>query len=249
MMKKLALLGVLMLVAAGTAVAARASGVMQEIIVVPEEKGIPIAVDAKLSAEQMAAAEGIALADSRIQAMLEGADNYRIQVSGVVDVEEFEVRLEDGKLIIPITFEEEKATVEIRIYKEYRTDQELGLKECYVTVDLSEEKVTEIRENPEVRKPKPTILEQEAIGIGREFLENIGCQTGEVLSTDLVHISEVPDGYWYYWHQLVGLETPDMPEPEWCWMVRFEKALWLGHHFEVLVDAHTGKVVGGMQCR
>lgn len=247
-MKKLALLGVLMLVAAGTAVAAKASGVMQGIVA-SGEKMIPMAVDAKLSAEQMAAAEAIALADSRIQAMLEEADNYTIQVSGIVDVEEFEVRLEDGKLIIPITFQEEKATVGIRIYKEYRTTQELGLKECYVTVDLSEEKVTEIRENPEVREPKPTISEQVAIGIGREFLENIDCQTGEVLSTDLVHVTEVPDGYWYYWHQLVGLETPDIPEPEWCWMVRFEKALWPGHYFEVLVDAQTGIIIGGMQCR
>lgn len=148
----LALLGVLTLVAAGTAISA--SGVLQEILVVPEEKGIPMPISAKLSAEQMATAEGIALADSRIQAMLEEADDYKTHVFGVVDVDASRVKVEDGKLIIIIDFKDAKAVVGIRIYKEY--DQELGLKECYVTVDLSEGKVTEIREYPEGRKRKPT---------------------------------------------------------------------------------------------
>jgi hypothetical protein len=95
--------------------------------------------------------------------------------------------------------------------------------------------------------PKWSPEQEQAIEIGREFLEDIGLQTGKVLSVDL--IDEVPDGYLYYWHLAAGLETPDVPEDEWCWMIRVEQALRTGHWFEVLVGVNTTEVVGGMQCR
>ena len=91
--------------------------------------------------------------------------------------------------------------------------------------------------------------QDQAIEIGREFLEDIGRQTGKVLSVDLVHIDEVSDGHLSYWHLAVGLETPAVLEPEWCWVVRFEQALRPGHWFEVSIDVNTAEVVGGMQCR
>ena len=97
--------------------------------------------------------------------------------------------------------------------------------------------------------PKWSAEEEQAIEIGREFLEDIGRQTGKVLSVDLVHIDEVSDGHLSYWHLAAGLETPDVLEPEWCWVVRFEQALRPGHWFEVLIDVNTAEVVGGMQCR
>ena len=91
--------------------------------------------------------------------------------------------------------------------------------------------------------------QEQAIEIGREFLEDIGRQTGKVLSVDLVHIDEVSDGHLSYWHLAAGLETPAVLEPEWCWVVRFEQALRPGHWFEVSIDVNTAEVVGGMQCR
>ena len=97
--------------------------------------------------------------------------------------------------------------------------------------------------------PKWSPEEERAIEIGREFFENIGNQPGKVLSVNLVHIDEVSDGYLFYWHSAAGLETPDVPEPEWCWVVRFEQGLRPGHWWEVLIDVNTAEVVGGMSCR
>ena len=89
--------------------------------------------------------------------------------------------------------------------------------------------------------------QDQAIEIGREFLEDIGHQTGKVLSIDV--IDEVPDGYLFYWHSAAGLEAPDIPEPEWCWVVRFEQGPRPGHWWEVLIDMNTNEAVGGMSCR
>ncbi len=97
-------------------------------------------------------------------------------------------------------------------------------------------------------KPPP-ITEQQATEMGREFLENIlgQNQIGKVLFINLV--SEIPSGYLYYWHKLGGLEIPEVPRSESYWMIRFEQAHRPGHFFEVLVDACTGKIIGGMQCK
>ena len=100
---------------------------------------------------------------------------------------------------------------------------------------------------PGIFAPKWSPEQEQVIEIGREFLEDIGLQTGKVLSVDL--IDEVPDGYLYYWHLAAGLEKPDVPEDEWCWMIKFEQALRPGHWFEVLVGVNTTEVVGGMQCK
>ena len=100
---------------------------------------------------------------------------------------------------------------------------------------------------PGIFAPKWSPEQEQVIEIGREFLEDIGLQTGKVLSVDL--IDEVPDGHLFYWHLAAGLEIPDVPEPEWCWAVRFEQALRPGHWFEVLIDMNTAEVVGGMQCK
>jgi hypothetical protein len=97
--------------------------------------------------------------------------------------------------------------------------------------------------------PKWSPEQEQAIEIGREYLEGIGRQTGKVLFVDLVHRDEVPDGHLFYWQLAHGLEAPDVPEPEWCWIVRFEQALRPGHWWEVLIDADTAEVVGRASCR
>lgn len=159
MRKKLALLGFLMLVSVGMAYAVSASddlkGLCFGVFKAPENK---VWIDegmipqyAKLSEGSRAKAVEIALGDPRVQQMLEGAD-YRVGVYDVFDLREIEVE-EKGKGIALIP-REGFASVEFRIYKEY--DQELGLKVYEVIVNLLEEEVTEIREHPELRKPKPT---------------------------------------------------------------------------------------------
>jgi len=95
--------------------------------------------------------------------------------------------------------------------------------------------------------PKWSPEQEQAIEFGREFFEDIGLQTGKVLSVGL--IDEVPAGYLFYWHSAKGLEIPDIPEPELCWVVRFEQGSNPGHFWEVLVDMNTGEIVGGMSCR
>ena len=95
--------------------------------------------------------------------------------------------------------------------------------------------------------PKWSPEQEQAIEIGRAFFEDIGLKTGKVLSVSL--IDEVPDGHLFYWQRAKGLEVPDVPEPEWCWVVRFEQKLRRGHWFEVLIDLDTGEVTGYTSCR
>ena len=97
--------------------------------------------------------------------------------------------------------------------------------------------------------PKWSPEEEQAIEIGREYLEDIGWATGKVLSVGLVHRDEVSDGHLFYWQLEQGLEAPDVPEPEWCWVVRFEQGSNPGHWHVVYIDAETGEVVGKSTCR
>ena len=97
--------------------------------------------------------------------------------------------------------------------------------------------------------PKWSPEQEQVIEIGREFFEDIGLQTGKVLSVNLVHIDEVSGGYLFYWHSAKELEIPDISETEWCWIVRFEQGGRRGHFWEGLIDMNTGEVVGGMSCR
>jgi len=95
--------------------------------------------------------------------------------------------------------------------------------------------------------PRWSPEQEQAIEVGREFFEDIGLQTGRVLSVSIVNA--VPEGYLFYWHSAKGLEIPDIPEPELCRVVRFEQGSNPGHFWEVLIDVNTGEVVGGMSCR
>lgn len=88
------------------------------------------------------------------------------------------------------------------------------------------------------------ISEQQAIQTGRGFLDGIGYTTGIVLFTGLEE--KTPN---FYWHDLAGLEKPDVEGLRLCWVVRFEQAYRPGHFFEVWIDAYTGEVIGGTQCK
>lgn len=88
------------------------------------------------------------------------------------------------------------------------------------------------------------ISEQQAITIGGYFLNSIGFIVGPVLSTKLEE--RIPN---FYWHDLAGLEKPEINEARLCWIIRFEQAKRPGHFFEVWLDAYTGEVLRGQQCR
>jgi hypothetical protein len=104
----------------------------------------------KLSEEQRCKAIEIAKRNKTVQKILEGAENYHITVYDVMKMEEIE---KEGKgRGIKLVHEEGKARVEIRVFKEY--EDEKGLKEYSVIVDLAKEEVTEINEVPEIRKAK-----------------------------------------------------------------------------------------------
>jgi len=79
---------------------------------------------------------------------------------------------------------------------------------------------------------------------GRRFLDGIGYATGDVLFAELDE--KTPN---FYWHELAKLEKPGVQGVRRCWVVRFEQARRPGHWFEVWIDAQTGEVIGGMQCR
>jgi len=104
----------------------------------------------KLSEEQRCKAIEIAKRNETVQEILEGAENYHITVHDVIKMEEIE---KEGKgRGIKLVHEEDKARVEIRVLNEY--EDERGLKEYSVIVDLAKEEVTEINEHPETRKAK-----------------------------------------------------------------------------------------------
>jgi len=169
MKKKLALLGFLMLVSVGMVYATNALSALQflqvwkkggQVWITAEEYEWTIYKSIKFPEEQRAKATEIAMGDPRVQEILKEVDDYQIGVYNFLYLQEIEDE-EKGKGFA-IVCREGFALVEIRIFKEY--DQELGLKVYQVIVDLSEEKVTEIREHPEVRKPKPTFNPQNSTG-------------------------------------------------------------------------------------
>jgi len=88
------------------------------------------------------------------------------------------------------------------------------------------------------------ISEQQAIHIGKGFLDGIGYTTRKVLFTKLEGKS--PN---FYWHDLAELEKPDVSGLGVCWVIRFEQANRPSHFFEVWIDAYKGEVIGGTQCR
>jgi len=94
--------------------------------------------------------------------------------------------------------------------------------------------------------PLRRITEEQAIETGRVFLDSKNYTTGNVLS---VTLEEMNPHYYFYWHELFGLEKTDVGDTELSWFVKFDQAENAGHWFLVCVDAHTGEIVGGSQCR
>ena len=97
-----------------------------------------------------------------------------------------------------------------------------------------------------VGEKQVSLTEEQAIETGRVFLDSKNYTTGNVLS---VTLEEMNPHYYFYWHELFGLEKTDVGDTELSWFVKFDQAENAGHWFLVCVDAHTGEIVGGSQCR
>lgn len=154
--KRLALLSFLLLLSVGSAVVAQASGVLQSLAGNVEEAEISIqtaSVSLILTPEDREKATDIVLMDSQIQELLEGADNYTIQVSEVFDIHEIDFDVHEisggGIALVP---KEGLAQATIEINNDY--GKEFGVQVVTVTVDLLDEEITETEVNPEIRKPK-----------------------------------------------------------------------------------------------
>lgn len=154
--KRLALLSLLLLASVGSAVIAQASGVLQSLAGNVEEAEISIqtaSVSLILTPEDREKATDIVLMDSQIQELLEGADNYTIQVSEVFDIHEIDFDVHEisggGIALVP---KEGLAQATIEINNDY--GEEFGVQVVTVTVDLLNEEITETEVNPEIRKPK-----------------------------------------------------------------------------------------------
>ena len=146
--KRLALLSLLLLVSVGSAVVVDASGVLQSLASSFEEVEInvqAVQLSSMLSQEEREKAINIVLMDSQVQEMLEGVDDYNVQVSEVFDIHEIEGRI----ALVP---KEGLALVTLQINKDY--GEEFGVQVVKLTVDLLNDEIKETEENPEIRKPK-----------------------------------------------------------------------------------------------
>jgi len=169
-MKRLALLGLLLLVSVGSAVVTHATGVMPGFGNMEKaEINIQTAsVGLLLTPADKQKVTDIVLLDSQIQELLENADSYTIEVSEIFDINEvsfgFHENVDGGIELVP---KEGVARATIEIYNDY--GEEFGVQIITVTVDLENEEITETKVNPEKRKPKindealsPTELVQNA---------------------------------------------------------------------------------------
>jgi hypothetical protein len=152
--KRLALLGLLLLVSVGSAVVAQASGVLGGLAGNVEEAEISmrtvivpgITITPNVSTEK---ATDIVLMDSWIQEFLDGADNYIIQVSDALYVK----NVYDGGRAVELAFRVGFAKVTIKITNDY--GEEIGVQIIEAIVDMENEEITERYEvTSEVIKPK-----------------------------------------------------------------------------------------------
>jgi len=141
--KRLALLCLLLVASVGSAVVAQATGVMQRFGNIEEaEINIQTAsVSLILTPEDRQRVTDMVLMDPQIQELLEGADEYTIEVSEVFDVNEISFNVhETVSGVIELVPREGVAQATIEINNDY--GEEFGVQVITVTVDLVTEEIT-----------------------------------------------------------------------------------------------------------
>jgi hypothetical protein len=174
--KRLALLGLLLLVSIGSAVVAQATHVFQSFGAVDEaEISIQTAsVTLILSAEERQAAINLALAVPQIQQLINATTNYTATASEIFDIHEV-----NGD--ITLTPKEGFAVVTIQLTTDY--GDEFGVQTAKATVDLTKNQVTNTDIQPESRRPKiqtSTLIPQELIQNASEYDGVVVTVTGKV---------------------------------------------------------------------
>lgn len=152
--KRLALLCLLLVISASSAVVVQAAGLMQGFrsAEMTEITVNTATVSLILTAEDRQRVLDIVLMDSQIQQMLDAADNYTIEVSEVFDIEDVSFDLDvagNGVALVP---REGVAQATITINNDY--GEEFGVQVVKVTVNLATEEITETDVQPETVRPK-----------------------------------------------------------------------------------------------
>ena len=152
--KRLALLCLLLIASVGSAVVVKATGVMQSFgSSETAEINISIAsVSLILTAEDRQKVTDIVLMEPQIQALLEAADEYTIEVSEVFDIKDISFEFEAVNNAIQMIPKEGIAQATITINNDY--GEEFGVQIVIVTVDLVKEEITNIDMEPETVRPK-----------------------------------------------------------------------------------------------
>lgn len=175
--KRLALMCLLILVSVGSAVVVQATGVIQSFgITERAEIKISVAsVNVILTAEERQNVIDIVLIDTRIQDLLETADEYAIEVTEVFDIKDLSFELEAVDDAIQMIPKEGIAQAIITINNDY--GDKFGVQNVTVTVDLVKEEITKLEIEQEIVKPKE---KEELISIS-ELVQNPSKHDGVVI--------------------------------------------------------------------
>ncbi|MCW4022564.1 MAG: hypothetical protein NWF02_05330 [Candidatus Bathyarchaeota archaeon] len=176
--KRLALLCLLLIASASTAVVAQGAGLMQGFrsADMTEIKVNSASVSLILTAEDRQKVIDLVLMDSQIQQLLASADNYTIEVSEIFDINQVSFDLDasgDGIALVP---REGIAQAIITINNDY--GDEFGVQVITVTVNLETEQITETDVQPETIRPK---IEDGIVSI-TDLVENASKYDGVVVT-------------------------------------------------------------------
>jgi hypothetical protein len=152
--KRLALLCLLLVASASSAVVVQAAGLMQGFrsAEMTEISVNSASVSLILTAEDRQKVLDIVLMDSQIQQLLDAADNYTIEVSEVFDIHDVSFDLDAAGNGVALVPREGVAQATITINNDY--GEEFGVQEITVTVNLETEEITETDVQPEIVRPK-----------------------------------------------------------------------------------------------
>ena len=177
--KRLALLCLLLVISASSAVVVQAAGLMQGFrsAEMTEITVNTVTVSLILTAEDRQKVVDIVLMDSQIQQLLAAADNYTIEVSEVFDIKDVSFELLDaageGIAMVP---REGVAQATITINNDY--GEEFGVQIIKVTVNLETEEITETDVQPETVRPK---IEEGLVSL-TELVEKASAYDGVVVT-------------------------------------------------------------------
>ena len=176
--KRLALLCLLLIASASTAIVVQAAGLMQDFRSA-ETTEITVNMETVtliLTAEDKQRVMDLVLMDSQIQQLLESADNYTIEVSEIFDINEVSFDLDVAGNGIALVPREGVAQATITINNDY--GEEFGVQVIIVTVNLETEEITETDVQPETVRPKI----QDGIVSIMELVEKASAYDGVVVT-------------------------------------------------------------------